>query len=78
VKIAAGVIALINSLGNLGGFFAPATFGYLQEHTGSITGGLYGLGVISVMAALAAFLARDVPTKRTPGHDASGTPRSAS
>jgi hypothetical protein len=26
-SIAAGVIALINSLGNLGGFVAPATFG---------------------------------------------------
>ncbi|GAB7524007.1 MFS transporter [Paraburkholderia sp. 2C] len=75
VKIAAGVIALINSLGNLGGFFAPATFGYLQEHTGSITGGLYGLGVISVIAALAAFLARDVPTKRMPGHGANGARR---
>ncbi|CAB3769265.1 Putative tartrate transporter [Paraburkholderia humisilvae] len=76
VRIAAGVIALINSLGNLGGFFAPAAFGYLQEHTGSITGGLYGLGVTSVLAALATFLARDVPSKRTPGHDANGAPRS--
>ncbi len=42
-RVAAAVIALINSIGNLGGFFAPATFGYLQQHTGSITGGLYGL-----------------------------------
>ncbi|CAB3755681.1 Putative tartrate transporter [Paraburkholderia solisilvae] len=78
VRIAAGVIALINSLGNLGGFFAPAAFGYLHEHTGSISGGLYGLGVISVVAALAAFLARDVPTRRTPGPDANGAPHSAS
>jgi nitrate/nitrite transporter NarK len=53
------VIALINSIGNLGGFFAPATFGYLQQHTGSITGGLYGLGVASLIAAAAAFLARN-------------------
>ncbi len=29
-RVAAGVIALINSVGNLGGFFAPATFGYLS------------------------------------------------
>jgi nitrate/nitrite transporter NarK len=55
-RVAAGVIALINSLGNLGGFFAPATFGYLQQHTGSITGGLYGLGVASLIAAAAGFL----------------------
>ncbi|QGZ63159.1 MFS transporter [Paraburkholderia acidisoli] len=65
-RVAAAVIALINSLGNLGGFFAPATFGYLQQHTGSITGGLYGLGVTSLIAAAAAFLARNKPTRRAP------------
>ncbi|WP_069267078.1 MFS transporter [Paraburkholderia nodosa] len=63
-RVAAGVIALINSLGNLGGFFAPATFGYLQQHTGSIAGGLYGLGVTSLIAATAAFLARNKPSRR--------------
>ena len=57
-RVAAGVIALINSVGNLGGFFAPAAFGYLQEHTGSISGGLYGLGVASLVAAAAGFFAR--------------------
>ncbi|WP_439654818.1 MFS transporter [Trinickia terrae] len=65
-RIAAGVIALINSLGNLGGFFAPATFGYLQQHTGSITGGLYGLAVSSLIAAAASFLARNKPSRRGP------------
>jgi len=63
-RVAAAVIALINSLGNLGGFFAPATFGYLQQHTGSITGGLYGLGVTSLIAAAVAFLARNKPSRR--------------
>ncbi|WP_343672157.1 MFS transporter [Paraburkholderia heleia] len=63
-RVAAGVIALVNSLGNLGGFFAPATFGYLQQHTGSIAGGLYGLGVTSLIAAAAAFLARSKPSRR--------------
>ncbi|WP_213779399.1 MFS transporter [Caballeronia sp. dw_276] len=58
-RVAAGVIALINSVGNLGGFFAPATFGYLQQHTGSITGGLYGLGFASLIAAAACFLTRN-------------------
>jgi len=58
-RVAAGVIALINSVGNLGGFFAPATFGYLQQHTGSVSGGLYGLGVASLVAAAAAFLTRN-------------------
>jgi nitrate/nitrite transporter NarK len=58
-RVAAAVIALINSVGNLGGFFAPATFGYLQQHTGSITGGLYGLAVASLIAAAAGFLTRN-------------------
>ncbi|RDK03000.1 MFS transporter [Paraburkholderia lacunae] len=58
-RVAAGVIALINSVGNLGGFFAPAAFGYLQQHTGSISGGLYGLGVASLVAAAAGFLTRN-------------------
>ncbi|MGF6787763.1 MFS transporter [Paraburkholderia sp. 35.1] len=65
-RVAAGVLALINSLGNLGGFFAPATFGYLQQHTGSITGGLYGLGVASLLAAAAGFLTRNKPGNREP------------
>jgi sugar phosphate permease len=58
-RVAAGVIALINSLGNLGGFFGPAAFGYLQQHTGSISGGLYGLGVASLIAAAATFFVKD-------------------
>lgn len=65
-RVAAGVIALINSIGNLGGFFAPAAFGYLQQHTGSISGGLYGLGVISVVAAGAAFIAKSKRSNRLP------------
>ncbi|WP_413197387.1 MFS transporter [Pararobbsia alpina] len=69
VRVAAGVLALINSLGNLGGFFAPAAFGYLQQHTGSISGGLYGLGIASLAAAAAAFLARNHRAEQGPtGH----------
>ncbi|RQM46356.1 MFS transporter [Paraburkholderia bannensis] len=76
-RVAAAVIALINSLGNLGGFFAPATFGYLQQHTGSIAGGLYGLGVTSLIAAAAAFLARNKPTRRAFGDEAESVHRGA-
>jgi nitrate/nitrite transporter NarK len=57
-RIAAAVIALINSLGNLGGFVAPATFGYLEQKTGSIQGGLYGLAAASLVAAALVFLTR--------------------
>jgi sugar phosphate permease len=60
-RIAAPVIALINSIGNLGGFVAPATFGFLEQKTGSIQGGLTGLAVMSVVAAVLVFLARMQP-----------------
>ncbi|MBB5390737.1 MULTISPECIES: MFS transporter [unclassified Herbaspirillum] len=60
-RIAAAVLALINSLGNLGGFFAPAAFGYLEQKTGSIQGGLYALSIASVLAAVLVFLARTRP-----------------
>ncbi len=57
-RIAAAVIALINSLGNLGGFVAPTTFGFLEQRTGSIEGGLYALAATSVLAAIVVFFAR--------------------
>ncbi|WP_084304919.1 MFS transporter [Phytopseudomonas flavescens] len=60
-RIAAAVIALINSVGNLGGFVAPTTFGFLEETTGSIQGGLYGLTVTSIIAAVIVFAARNQP-----------------
>jgi len=68
-RIAAAVIALINSTGNLGGFVAPTTFGWLEEHTGSIQGGLYGLAAASVIAAILVFFARTQPkpTQTLPG-----------
>ena len=60
-RIAAAVIALINSVGNLGGFVAPTTFGLLEQHTGSIQGGLYGLAGTSIIAAIIVFYARTQP-----------------
>lgn len=63
-RIAAGVIALINSVGNLGGFVAPTTFGLLEHYTGSIQGGLYGLAATSVLAAIVVFFVRTQPGPR--------------
>ncbi len=62
VRIAAAVIALINSIGNLGGFVAPTTFGFLEQTTGSIQGGLYGLAGTSVLAAILVFFAKTAPS----------------
>ena len=60
-RIAAAVIALINSLGNLGGFVAPTVFGHLEKATGSVQYGLYGLAGSSIIAAALVFLVRTKP-----------------
>jgi len=49
---AAAGIALINSLGNTGGFLGPMLFGYLTELTGSYTAALWTLaGLLALTAA---------------------------
>jgi len=76
-RIAAGVIALINSVGNLGGFVAPTTFGLLEERTGSIQGGLYGLAATSIIAAIIVFAARNKPKSAPAVESAKAAPRHA-
>ena len=49
--LAAG-IAWINSLGNLGGFFGPWWIGVMKDATGSFSGGLYGLGLLTLVSSL--------------------------
>jgi ACS family tartrate transporter-like MFS transporter len=53
---AAGGIALINSIGNLGGFFGPAVMGFFKHHTGSYATGLFGLAGGMVVAAIVVVL----------------------
>jgi ACS family tartrate transporter-like MFS transporter len=53
---AAGSIGLINSVGNLGGFFGPSIVGYLEKKTGSFVWGLYYLGLSAGVAALVLFV----------------------
>jgi len=49
---AAGAIAWINSIGNLGGFFGSWYVGFMKDLTGSYAGGLYGLALFGVISAL--------------------------
>jgi nitrate/nitrite transporter NarK len=52
---AAGGIAFINSIGNLGGFIGPFAVGWVKDTTHSYTWALYtlaGFGLIAVLAAL--------------------------
>jgi hypothetical protein len=49
---AAGGLALINSIGNLGGFVGPYAIGWIKDATGEITLGLVVLAVGPIMSGL--------------------------
>ena len=53
---AAGGIALINSIGNLGGFLGPYVAGAVKTHTGSFTGALWVLVAALVVAGVLALM----------------------
>jgi MFS transporter, ACS family, tartrate transporter len=49
---AAAGIALINSVGNLGGVIGPVAVGWLKDTTHSFAGGLYFIAVVTAIAAI--------------------------
>lgn len=51
-EAAAGGIALINSIGLLGGFLSPSIIGWSKQATGSLAGGLYVISALLVAGAL--------------------------
>jgi MFS transporter, ACS family, tartrate transporter len=53
---AAGAIALINALGNLGGFAGPFLIGWIKQATGSFTWGLLGAGSGVLLTGILAVL----------------------
>jgi MFS transporter, ACS family, tartrate transporter len=54
---AAGAIALINAIGNLGGYVGPFIVGWIKDATNSFQMGLYFLAACSVMASVITFFA---------------------
>jgi ACS family tartrate transporter-like MFS transporter len=52
---AAGGIALVNSIGNLGGFVGPYAVGWIKDATGSFEAGLYFLAACALASAALAF-----------------------
>jgi ACS family tartrate transporter-like MFS transporter len=52
---AAGGIALVNSIGNLGGFVGPYAVGWIKDATGSFEAGLYFLAACALASAVLAF-----------------------
>ncbi len=61
---AAAGIAVINSIGNLGGFFAPYIIGYVKSHTGNV---YYGLGAIGALILVSVLLLSFLPKEATKG-----------
>jgi len=53
---AAGGIAWINSVGNLGGFFGPSILGWLTDTFGTYKAGIYALAAVQLAVALLAAL----------------------
>jgi ACS family tartrate transporter-like MFS transporter len=54
---AAGAIAMINAVGNLGGSLGPLVVGWIKDSTQSFSAGLYFLAACSLMAAVITFFA---------------------
>jgi MFS family permease len=63
---AAGCLALINSIGNLGGFVGPYMMGLARSSTGGFSTGLIGLAVFLVAGAVAAILLKRSTRPRLP------------
>jgi ACS family tartrate transporter-like MFS transporter len=58
---AAGGIALINSVGNLGGFAGPNILGQSREATGGLTAGLLVLALLMALGGALALCVRPAP-----------------
>jgi ACS family tartrate transporter-like MFS transporter len=61
---AAAGIALINALGNLGGFVGPWVMGWLRDLTGGYAGGLWVLAGVLVLEAMLVLTLRLAPSPR--------------
>ena len=55
--------AWINSIGNLGGTVGPYYVGYMKDLTGNFAGGLYGLALLSLIAALVCAFFLHIPDR---------------
>jgi MFS transporter, ACS family, tartrate transporter len=68
---AAAGIALINSVGNLGGFVGPYAIGLAKQVTGSFSGGLYLLAAMNLVGAILIIFALKV--RKEQANTAAGT-----
>jgi len=69
---AAGGIAMINAIGNLGGFVGPYVLGWLKDATGTYEAGIYFLAACAVTSAAITFFAVR-PSRGSAGHGIAAT-----
>jgi MFS family permease len=67
---AAGAIALINAIGNVGGFAGPFVIGWIKEATGSFTWGLLAVAGGVLMTGMVALMIGDDPLGKSPNKSA--------
>ena len=75
--VLAPAIAIINSLGNLGGFVAPFGFGIIKEQTGSVIPGLFALAAASTIAAGLVYFLKERRSGNEPAVEAGDSPVTA-
>jgi MFS transporter, ACS family, tartrate transporter len=64
---AAAGIAVINSIGNLSGFFGPYAMGWIKDATGSFTGGLLLIAALAILAmVIVLVLGHDPALEKSP------------
>jgi cyanate permease len=67
---AAGAIALINAIGNVGGFAGPFVIGWIKESTGSFTWGLLAVAAGVLMTGIIALMMGHDPPGKSPNKSA--------
>jgi nitrate/nitrite transporter NarK len=65
---AAGGMALINTLGQIGGLVSPVMVGSIRDHTGSTTPALYAIAALCVLAAVLIMVALPERLRRKEVH----------
>lgn len=72
---AAAGVALVNSIGNMSGFFAPYITGFLADTTGSQSAGMWAISAAMVIAAIITISLGALPKTKTGGTQPAVDPR---
>jgi ACS family tartrate transporter-like MFS transporter len=70
---AAASIALINSVGNLGGFLGPYVVGYLTDRTGNYVAGIYYLMAAGILGGITVLCLKSAGAERPRSSETSAT-----